>query len=394
MCRQEWRGCCRRRVSGAVAHVSIGLLQAKLRVVPGGSFVASFAGVAHVFHFEEEAGDRIRLTIDGKVVMLEKEKDPSVLTAPYAGKLTRYVVEDGAHLSRGDAYAEVEVMKMLFLLTTSEAGMLHLTKVAGSFVDAGEKLATLTLDDPSLVAKASPFDGDLGDFDPPLELQLEAGPAHQQLGYLVKRVHNMLDGFVDNEEEVISRLSDVLLNPEVMLHEWTDLMAGVGSKLPQAPREELAALRPSATTEAFGGTVLGILLKYEASLAPDEALSTAFRQQAELLYSFGQRFKSSSLDYATVIVGEIIDHFLAVEGHYPDDRSELSGADAASGAALCGEFGSMHRVGSMEACIAWGAGGACIAWGAWQHASCGERGRSKAVPSPRAYVSAPQASTA
>ena len=119
------------------------------------------------------------------------------------------------------------------------------------------------------------------------------------------------------------------------------------------------------TTEAFGGTVLGILLKYEASLAPDEALSTAFRQQAELLYSFGQRFKSSSLDYATVIVGEIIDHFLAVEGHYPDDRSELSGADAASGAALCGEFGSMHRVGSMEACIAWGAGG---------HASRGEHG--------------------
>ena len=98
--------------------------------MPGGSFVASFAGVAHAFHYEEEAGDTIRLTIDGKVVMLEQERDPSMLTAPYAGKLTRYVVEDGAHLSRGDPYAEVEVMKMLFLLTTSEAGVLHLSKVS------------------------------------------------------------------------------------------------------------------------------------------------------------------------------------------------------------------------------------------------------------------------
>ena len=44
--------------------------------------------------------------------MLEKEKDPSVLSAPYAGKLTRYVVEDGAHLTKGDAYAEVEVRTM------------------------------------------------------------------------------------------------------------------------------------------------------------------------------------------------------------------------------------------------------------------------------------------
>ena len=47
------------------------------------------------------------MTLDGKVVMLEKEKDPSILTAPYAGKLTRYLVDDGAHLRRGEPFAEV-----------------------------------------------------------------------------------------------------------------------------------------------------------------------------------------------------------------------------------------------------------------------------------------------
>ena len=85
------------------------LLQAKLERVPGGSFVCSFAGESHKFHYDHVPGERIRMTLDGKVVMLEKEKDPSVLTAPYAGKLTRYVVDDGAHLNKGEAYAEVEV---------------------------------------------------------------------------------------------------------------------------------------------------------------------------------------------------------------------------------------------------------------------------------------------
>lgn len=33
------------------------------------------------------------MTLDSQVVALEKEKDPSILTAPYAGKLTRYLVK-------------------------------------------------------------------------------------------------------------------------------------------------------------------------------------------------------------------------------------------------------------------------------------------------------------
>ena len=46
------------------------LLQAKLEKVPGGSFVCSFAGESHKFHYDLEPGDRIRMTLDGKVVML------------------------------------------------------------------------------------------------------------------------------------------------------------------------------------------------------------------------------------------------------------------------------------------------------------------------------------
>ena len=41
--------------------------------------------------------------------MFEKEKDPTVLRSPSAGKLLQYMVEDGGHVNAGDVYAEMEV---------------------------------------------------------------------------------------------------------------------------------------------------------------------------------------------------------------------------------------------------------------------------------------------
>lgn len=49
-------------------------------------------------------------------------------------------------------------------------------------------------------------------------------------------------------------------------------------------------------------------------------------KQAEPLFSFGSRFKTSLLDHATIVIRSFLEHFLAVEHHYPDDKSELLGA--------------------------------------------------------------------
>lgn len=44
-----------------------------------------------------------------KTCVFEKEKDPTVLRSPSAGKLLQYVVEDGSHIFAGETYAEIEV---------------------------------------------------------------------------------------------------------------------------------------------------------------------------------------------------------------------------------------------------------------------------------------------
>lgn len=52
---------------------------------------------------------RYRITIGNKTCDFEKEKDPTVLRSPSAGKLLQYTVDDGGHVAQGDVFAEIEV---------------------------------------------------------------------------------------------------------------------------------------------------------------------------------------------------------------------------------------------------------------------------------------------
>lgn len=56
-----------------------------------------------------EEVDRYRIVIGNQTCVFEKENDPSLLRSPSAGKLLSFIVEDGGHISKGQAYAEIEV---------------------------------------------------------------------------------------------------------------------------------------------------------------------------------------------------------------------------------------------------------------------------------------------
>ncbi len=119
----------------------------------------------HSVYWKEEAA-ATRLSVDSKTCLLEVENDPTQLRTPSPGKLVKYLVESGDHVVAGQAYAEVEVMKMCMPLIAQEDGVVQLIKQPGSTVNAGDILAILSLDDPSKVKHARPFEGtlpDLGD---------------------------------------------------------------------------------------------------------------------------------------------------------------------------------------------------------------------------------------
>jgi acetyl-CoA carboxylase/biotin carboxylase 1 len=54
----------------------------------------------------------LRLSIDSRTILVAQENDPTQLRSPSPGKLVRYFIESGEHLAKGQAYAEIEVMKV------------------------------------------------------------------------------------------------------------------------------------------------------------------------------------------------------------------------------------------------------------------------------------------
>ena len=65
-------------------------------------------GMSHVVHSEEESMGT-RLMIDSLTCLLANETDPSRILAMSPGKLTKCVVEDGAHVVLDQPFAEIEV---------------------------------------------------------------------------------------------------------------------------------------------------------------------------------------------------------------------------------------------------------------------------------------------
>lgn len=123
-----------------------------------GGLLISFDGASFTTYMKEEV-DRYRIVIGNQTCVFEKDNDPSLLRSPSAGKLINFLVEDGGHVYAGQAYAEIEVMKMVMTVTAGEAGRVFYAKRPGAVLEAGTLIATLELDDASLVTKAQDYTG-------------------------------------------------------------------------------------------------------------------------------------------------------------------------------------------------------------------------------------------
>lgn len=121
-----------------------------------GGMLLSLEGASYTTYMKEEV-ERYRIVIGNQTCVFDKENDPSLLRSPSAGKLINLIIEDGAHVNKGQPYAEIEVMKMVMTLTSQEAGTLSFVRRPGAVLDAGSLIGHIELDDPSLVTKAQPY---------------------------------------------------------------------------------------------------------------------------------------------------------------------------------------------------------------------------------------------
>ena len=211
-----------------------------VRDLSDGGLLVLLNGGSHTVYYREEVGST-RLSVDGKTCLLEQENDPTQLRSPSPGKLAKFLVESGEHVTAGQAFAEVEVMKMYMPLIAQEDGIVQLIKQPGSQLEAGEILGILSLDDPSKVKHAKPFDGQL----PSMGLPVVIGdkPTQRYSRYL-GILNNILDGY-DNQVIMASTLKDlqeVLRDGDLPYGEWGSAFAALSSRVPPALDSKLSGI--------------------------------------------------------------------------------------------------------------------------------------------------------
>lgn len=202
-----------------------------VRALADGGLLILLSGRSHNVYWKEEVG-ATRVSVDSKTCLLEQENDPTQLRTPSPGKLVKFTVENGEHVKKGQAFAEVEVMKMYMPLITQEDGIVQLIKQPGATLEAGDILGILTLDDPSRVKHAQPFSGQLPDMGPP---QIVGNKPPQRFTLLHNILQNILQGF-DNQvimASTLNELVEVLRDPDLPYGEWNSQFSALHARMPQ-----------------------------------------------------------------------------------------------------------------------------------------------------------------
>lgn len=200
------------------------------RPLSDGGLLIQIGGKSHVVYWKDELTGT-RLSVDSKTCILETENDPTQLRTPSPGKLVRYLVESGEHITAGSAYAEVEVMKMYMPLIANEDGIVQPIKQPGATLESGEIIGILALDNPTKVKRAKHFEGVLPDFGSP---QVMSSKLDSQFTSNLAVLKNILAGY-DNQIVMNSTFKDlvaVLRNEGLPYAEWNRSVSALHSRLP------------------------------------------------------------------------------------------------------------------------------------------------------------------
>ena len=181
--------------------------------------------------YGKEFSNGLRLIIDGKTCVFQKEYDPTILKADMQGKLVRYLVADGSHIEKGQAYCEVEVMKMYLSMLAPESGYITHKNVSGAIIEAGVVLATLSLDYPDKVEKAELFQHNFPKMGPPTKL---GDKTNVILNDCLNKLKRLLSGYklgVNVANKLLRTCISCLRDPTLPYHEFQSIFSTLSGRL-------------------------------------------------------------------------------------------------------------------------------------------------------------------
>ncbi len=134
-----------------------------VRSLSDGGYLIEVGGQSHVAYLTSkgDAATGMKMNVAGHNIVFSPDYDPTSLRTDVAGKLVKRLVPDGTRVKKGEAYAEIEVMKMFMPLKVEEAGVVEWKANEGAALSPGDLLATLELDNPENVASTTIFEGNM-----------------------------------------------------------------------------------------------------------------------------------------------------------------------------------------------------------------------------------------
>ncbi len=279
------------------------------RSLTDGGLLISIGGKSHSVFTKEEVG-ATRLSIDSKTCLLEVENDPTLLRSPSPGKLVRYLAENEDHIKAGQTYAEVEIMKMSMPLISQEDGTIRLIKQPGSIITAGDILAIISLDDPSKLQYALPFEGNLPDLGSPNNIGTK--PAQKFMHYS-NIIENTLAGF-DNQvyiKDSLEELIKVLRDPQLPYSIWKFQISSLHSRIPQKLDDNLNGIieRTQQRHHDFPSRqLLKTIEKYQKL-----ENSSIFNEIVSPLLKISKDFENGIISHEYSILSKILDEYYNVE---------------------------------------------------------------------------------
>ncbi|GAB6029960.1 hypothetical protein CHUAL_005655 [Chamberlinius hualienensis] len=295
-----------------------------------GGILLSVDGSSYTTYMKEEV-DRYRIVIGNQTCVFEKDKDPSVLRSPSAGKLLGFLVEDGGHVVTGQAYAEIEVMKMVMTLTVSECGCLHFNKRPGAVLEAGAILARLTLDDPSRVHQTQLYQQGFPIIDCP---PFHGDKLNQVFQASRNALESILEGYCLPEpyflpmlREIMDKFMRTLRDPNLPLLELQGIISSISGRIPAAVEKNIRlamaqyASNITSVLAQFPSQQIASVIDCHAATLQRRADRDVFFMTTQGIVQLVQRYRNGIRGRMKAVVQELLRQYLTVEsqfqsGHY------------------------------------------------------------------------------
>mmetsp|Transcript_9114 Transcript_9114/g.22318 ORF Transcript_9114/g.22318 Transcript_9114/m.22318 type:complete len:2359 (-) Transcript_9114:209-7285(-) len=324
------------------ANTGGSFVMTNVRSLSDGGYLIEVGGQSHVAYLTSkgDAATGMRMNVAGHNIVFSPDYDPTSLRTDVAGKLVKRLVPDGTRVKKGEAYAEIEVMKMFMPLKVEEAGVVEWKANEGAALSPGDLLATLVLDNPENVASTTVFEGNMS-----IEgWGASTRPANAKRPHLVLRaaideLNGAMAGFALGRGEVDIAMEDLALavtDPSLPMLEIDEQLSVLSGRIPAKLFDSISSLIRDFQSSLDDGSkqlrfpadrVLSLLDEYSSSSSSDSASTNAFLVLTQLLKDAAvpyTRSRADSVQGAERLLLSFIDilrRWISVERWFCDESS-------------------------------------------------------------------------